>query len=515
MHVIDVNTSFGKRLNDDPRYSAESLAKELDRHRVACSLSHSQKGVYYSAPSGNEESLAAAQRFSQLVPVGTLDPRDDPAWRAELRKCLKQGVRAFRFFPGPQYWSPSSTAFKQVLRELSGSGVCLIFSLGEENTSADSSERIAQATAEAALPVILTDISYASHAFVMALMREHPHIYAETNWLAGVGNIETMASEVGAARLLYGSGAPAFPIQKALNMVLETELSRDEKEAILGGNAMKLLRLTPAQFAARPELTDLEPRKFDEEIIDVHSHLGYWFCCNPHEGHDPSGMLRRMKRFGISHSVLSSYETMRYDIVSGNRALAQGIEGHPELLGYVELNPNQLALSIGEMEKYYRLPNFVGCEMELDHIARPMGADRDLLHRLMAEVARRGKPILFRPPNSDDGTLERDLALQNPQLRIVHAHGFDANWARVVADAPNIAVEFNRSRPSHHDIRDVLSILGPERVLFGTDQTLLSVGSSVGAYLDAELTAAERKLVLSGNARRLFRLPVEVHGGFG
>jgi predicted TIM-barrel fold metal-dependent hydrolase len=48
--------------------------------------------------------------------------------------------------------------------------------------------------------------------------------------------------------------------------------------------------------------------------------------------------------------------------------------------------------------------------------------------------------------------------------------------------------------------------LGPERVLFGTDQTLLSVGASVGLYRDAAMTPAEAELVLYGNARRIFGL---------
>lgn len=126
------------------------------------------------------------------------------------------------------------------------------------------------------------------------------------------------------------------------------------------------------------------------------------------------------------------------------------------------------------------------------------------VRRLMAEVAKRGRPVLFMPHAPEDAPAERELAREFPTLPIVHAHAFDADWAAVVKDAPNVHVEFCLSRPSHRDVRDVLDILGPERVLFGSDQTLLSLGAAVGLYLDARMSDRERTLVLSGNARRLY-----------
>ena len=213
-------------------------------------------------------------------------------------------------------------------------------------------------------------------------------------------------------------------------------------------------------------------------------------------------MLRRMRDHGITHSILSSYEGMRYDIRSGNRAVAAAIAPHPELHGYVELDPHQLALSCAEMDRYYALSGFIGCELELTHI--PCPTESPNVRALMAEIARRRKPVLFMPAAPSDAAAERRLALDHPDLRIIHAHAFDRAWAQVVRDAPNICVEFCATRASHHSLRDCLDVLGPERVLFGSDQTLLSVGAAVGLYLDAGLTAHERELVLHGNARRLF-----------
>lgn len=504
MYAVDANTSFGQRLSDRPRFALETLVTLLDSHQVAAALSCSMQGAYYDMRAGNDESWDAGQRYSQIVPVCTLDVRDVGGWERELERCLRRGFRALRFFPGIQRWPVSSALFRRVMERLAGSGLCLLFSITEEHGKAwDCAEQIARATAASGLPVIFTDHFYTDLGEIIAVMQEYPHIYAETNLLSSVGVVEVLAQQVGADRLLYGSGAPGRPMQRALNIVLEADLSDDAKAAILGGNAMRLLGLTPEQLAGRPELASLEPAKFDEEIIDVHTHLGYWWSPNRgDEDYDPTKMLERMRQYGISYSIVSSYESMRYDVAAGNAKLAKAIEGHPELLGYVEVNPHQVELSCAEMDRYYRQPNFVGAEIELHHIRAD--TDGPEMRALMAEIAKRGKPVLFMPAFGAKPAVEREIGRRHPDLKIIHAHGFDAAWARVVADTPNISVEFCGSNISHHDIRDALDTLGPDRVLFGSDQTLLSVGYAIGGYMDAGMNETERRKVLHENARTIF-----------
>lgn len=503
MFVIDCHTFWGKRVDADPRFSPNSLCDELTRHSVAAAFAFSRKGPDYDSRAGNRDVLAARRETPWLQPIAVLDPRDAPGFQAEFEFCLNAGIRAFRFFPAHQNWSVQSTLFRRQLNLFRDTPAVLIFSSIDSYTGWELPAQIAAVTADLGVPVLFVDTFYANMFEVLSTMREFPHTYLETNGLATTEALDTVVGEVGPARVLYGSCAPLRPMQKALNQVLDARLSTADKAALLGGNAARLFQLDPALWAGRPTLAYDQPARFDEPSIDVHSHLGYWQR-PPYEDYRPDGMLRRMKQFNIEIGIVSAYESMRYDIAAGNRAVAEAIAGHPELRGCVELNPHQYELSCAEMERYFARPDFVGAEIELSHIPAPTGGPE--VRKLIAAVARHGKPVLFLPAGGGDAAAERELARAHPHLAFIHAHGFDPAWARVVADTPNIHVEFCLSRPSHQHLRECLDLLGPERVLFGTDQTLLSVASQVGLYLDAQLSPRERRLVLRDNARRLYNL---------
>jgi predicted TIM-barrel fold metal-dependent hydrolase len=503
--VIDINTLFGRRLDPDPRFSCDSLASELDRHQVAYALTCSQQGIDYSPQGGNRETVAAAQRHPNLIAVGTLNPRDTFGWRTEADQCLDEGIRVFRFFPHTQAWAPGSLAFTEILQYLHQRQAVIIVGIsergGEWNTVAD----IARVTHPIGIPVILAETYYANKPEVIPLMRQYRHLYADTSFLATVDEVHSLVNAVGHQRLLYGSATPCHSMQKALNQVLDADLPDDQKRAILGGNAARLLKLRASHFKGRPTLSSAEPKGFSEPIIDVHSHLGLWMTGLYHEDYDPTHMLARMRKAGISQSIVSSYGSMRYDLTEGNRRLANAIEGHPGLLGMIELDPRQYDLSCAEMERYYRLPHFVACELELSHLDCPTGSPE--VKKLMKAIARYGRPVLFMPQRGDaDVAAEIDLARTNPTLSIIHAHGADPAWARAAKNTPNLNIEYCFSRTSHHRIRDGIDILGPERVLFGSDQTFLSPAGQIGLYFDARLNPRERELILHANARRMYRL---------
>jgi len=246
--------------------------------------------------------------------------------------------------------------------------------------------------------------------------------------------------------------------------------------------------------------------RFPGPVIDVHCHLGRWKY--PVTDEKPADLLRLMRKTAVDRAVVSSAKALCYGLEEGNREVAEEIAGHPELLSYVVVNPNYLELSCREMDRYYRLPNFVGAKIHSPYSGQPTASANT--QALLEEVARRGKPVLIHVDEAStarrDFSALRRVATAYPEWAIIKAHGGDGRAAREVADLPNIYFEYAGSGPRSAIIRQALEVLGPERILFGSDATLNDMGGVVGAYYDVNFTPEEREKVLFANARRIFKL---------
>lgn len=76
-----------------------------------------------------------------------------------------------------------------------------------------------------------------------------------------------------------------------------------------------------------------------------------------------------------------------------------------------------------------------------------------------------------------------------------------------MVDLPNVYFEFCSSGIAGR-IRRSMDILGPERILFGTDSQLFSPWFEYGAYFEAFKNEREAELVLRENPRRIYKLGI-------
>ncbi|MEU5261602.1 SDR family NAD(P)-dependent oxidoreductase [Amycolatopsis sp. NPDC021455] len=105
-------------------------------------------------------------------------------------------------------------------------------------------------------------------------------------------------------------------------------------------------------------------------IIDVHGHAGPWFFSTDVGSVELN--LALMDRYGIDRQIVSASEAVTYDVVSGNRWLAEVLDAHPRLLGYVVVNPNDLGGAARELEKYRPAGRFVGVKVHTTYPDRPL-----------------------------------------------------------------------------------------------------------------------------------------------
>ena len=76
---------------------------------------------------------------------------------------------------------------------------------------------------------------------LFALMKDCPNVYAETSNLAGADFLRYAARELGAQRLLFGSFLPVNDPWAAVGMILDADLSWEEKRLVAGGSLRRLL----------------------------------------------------------------------------------------------------------------------------------------------------------------------------------------------------------------------------------------------------------------------------------
>ncbi|MHB0913152.1 MAG: amidohydrolase family protein [Armatimonadota bacterium] len=229
MQIVDANTMIGIHPAHRLEMTVEHLTEEMDKHGIAAGLCISMLGVFHDPEIGNAAILEAAARSERLVPVATVNPARCFGKLPDL-----SGFRIVKFYPYAQGWPIDSPIFARVLSKLSLPIIVSAAAPGEPTA-------VARAAKEHSAPVILGSISAEVLAEALAVMAEHPNVMIETHELHAPGALEMVAEQVGAERIVFGSGAPRRSIACALGYVRNSDLADAEKEAVLGGNIRRVL----------------------------------------------------------------------------------------------------------------------------------------------------------------------------------------------------------------------------------------------------------------------------------
>jgi predicted TIM-barrel fold metal-dependent hydrolase len=473
--VIDVNVLTGGPPAGD--YGLEAATRALWAHGVRAGLVASRTGGVYRHEVGNDVVMGGAGERSgvELWPVATLNPVQYLDWPAELERILAAGVVALRFFPEVQGWPVTTEAFAAMARALRGRCPILI-----PVTRSGDATAIGAATQELDTPVVLLGGHYTQLGDCLAAMQRWSHLYLETSRLAQFRGVATVVRNIGVERLLFGSGAPARPVQASLNAVLDAAISDTERRAILGGNASRLFGLPLADFA-------LPQPSAGEALIDVHAHIGSLGFPVPSVNacEHPAIVLRH----GIERSMASSLRAIVDDVCEGNAEMLAACEAAGDALrGYVVVDPNDLHGGCREMDAAYDSDVVVGAKVHCSWGGVPTASRKCLA--LLREVARRGRPLKIHVDGADWETALHEIAVEFPNWKVIVAHAGPGTPVReavtLIESTPNVYVELSTSFPDLPVVRDVVATAQSHgRLLFGTDAPLLDPAYVSGVYADA------------------------------
>lgn len=237
-------------------------------------------------------------------------------------------------------------------------------------------------------------------------------------------------------------------------------------------------------------------------IIDVHAHAGPWFFATDVGAAELN--IKLMDRYGIDRQIVSASEAVTYDMVAGNRWMADRLAEQPRLLGYLVVNPNELAEAETELARHLPSGRFVGIKIHTTYPGQALmsSATRDAL----ALAARAKLPVLIH--TWDDGVLGLvDVLEELEELRVIAGHMGGPAWRTAVEAArrsDRLYLEPCCSITDRDKFRYALDRVPVEQMLFGTDSTLVDPVIALGVVAAAGMTEREYEHVMWRNAERLF-----------
>ncbi len=241
----------------------------------------------------------------------------------------------------------------------------------------------------------------------------------------------------------------------------------------------------------------------DIPITDIHTLFG----ALPASDLDTTlpALLEVMRRQGVAQALAYSLTAVQFDAATGNDETWQAHLAHPQLYPVAVVDPRR----------------WIGCE---DEIAR-RGAQGFVAFRffpqrqgwpidglpfrkLLRAVERTGKPVIVTSGASGDPTRLWHAARHLNVPVVISGVGYAVlgEALAVVRETPHFYLEMHTvTQPFQVEL--TIEAVGVERLLFGSMAPAQYVRPSRKMIECAEISAADKALILGGNARRLFALP--------
>ncbi|MEM2057885.1 MAG: amidohydrolase family protein [Thermoproteota archaeon] len=248
-------------------------------------------------------------------------------------------------------------------------------------------------------------------------------------------------------------------------------------------------------------------------IIDVHAHYGEWSF--PIYRSAKKDIEEMMNRHGIEKVILSSSKAITYDMVEGNMDLDSILDLKSGLYGYVYLNPNYPELSKAEIRKYLTNPLFKGVgEIHPDYSGVSIDSEESI--SVISEAAEYRKPFLIHTYSLENVRALVELVKKFPDSIFIAGHmggtvgsGTGLSWKKAIDAAKeysNLYLEICMTLFEKGKLEEAVDKAGADRIMFGSDLTLLNPAHTIGMVLSAEISRNDREKIFYLNAKRVFRL---------
>lgn len=505
--LIDTNIVLGPLAGPgEPAPVADALAM-MGRFGIGTALVRHAEAISYDAAAGNQALLDAIRDEPRLIPAFVVGPLDcgEHGGPTGLRDHLyRHGVCAVWLYPRSHGWAVTGPEARTLLAELATAGLPVFVDLAE--CSWDEVAVLAARLPQSS--IVVAGVGYRTLRQAVAVLAAHDNVLVETGFLAAHRGLEELAGRFGAGRLCFATGYPHNDPAGSVHLLHLADITAADRAQVGTGTARRLLRTEPHPAEAAAAAGSAPAGG----IVDAHAHIGLWpssYLPAP----DVEDLVASMDRTATSVSIVSAMRALwSGEVRSGNgEAIAAARRFPGRVYVHAVANPHRREdhgylldlLARDEVRGLKIHPHTHDCAVD------------DPRYDWVFELAAAAQvPVLG---HCFEGTWHSSpagfgaVAARYPELILVagHAGATPAGFRAIIATAverPNLYAELCGSQMTSGWIRRLVEELGVERILHGTDATLIDPRIGVGRVLYADLKDEERAAVLALNARRLYRL---------
>lgn len=241
----------------------------------------------------------------------------------------------------------------------------------------------------------------------------------------------------------------------------------------------------------------------DVLIIDFHVHIASKWNGMNMVVHDSDEMIRLAQAVGVSKLAINS--AILPDIGAGNDLVGDLARRYPDaVVGIAGVDPYQHDMA-AEARRCFDELGMRGVKVhamhQTYHSPRPISSFTRQWHDLLAFLSERRAPVLYH------GAVTEEMIREWPDVPFVCAHGiYDIAGMERLAKYPNFHVDTAATQNPAWCVRSGAAVLGPERVLWGTDAPLDDFAQRLGVVLDSGLSEDDMRKILGLNSARLLGL---------
>jgi predicted TIM-barrel fold metal-dependent hydrolase len=238
---LDAHTHIGFNDPDGFSCSSEQLSQALERIGARAFVFPMHEPDGYSA--ANEMVIDQAEGSDgRLFPFARLDPHDDPL--AELERALERGARGIKLHPRAEQFTLNHPALEPVFALADERRLPIMVHAGR-GIPALGRHSVELTGRHPGMRLIMAHAGISDLAWIWREAPDHPNLFFDTSWWSP-SDVQALFALVPPGQILMASdapyGSPTWATVMAARNALQAGLDAEQTRAVLGGQALRLVK---------------------------------------------------------------------------------------------------------------------------------------------------------------------------------------------------------------------------------------------------------------------------------